>query len=81
MQLMVGAGGDGAQVGRKKCERVNYMASPILAGKRTTRQDKPIAGWLRRAVDAVRVRSRSRREQAATEPGKGRGRGQEGVEE
>lgn len=30
--------------GRKKCERVNYMASPILAGKRTTRQDKPIAG-------------------------------------
>lgn len=28
----------------KKCERVNYMASPILAGKRTTRQDKPIAG-------------------------------------
>lgn len=30
----------------KKCERVNYMASPILAGKRTTRQDKPIAGWL-----------------------------------
>lgn len=59
--------------GRKKCERVNYMASPILAGKRTTRQDKPIAGCAE-AVDAVRVEVEAGEQQQHVEQGEeGRG--------
>lgn len=57
----------------KKCERVNYMASPILAGKRTTRQDKPIAGCAE-AVDAVRVEVEAGEQQQHVEQGEeGRG--------